>query len=136
MPKVFFSDYEQEAIRHLAKCYSDGGKSMCLAWFPRFKELGEEKVRHVADRLANFGMFKWDSTDSGEILVHVLDVAEQIDHPPLRDRWDEATKWYRSKWWSLPVLVVVVGLPAIVTWIGMLKTILEWMGIIKGSSPK
>ena len=54
----------------------------------------------------------------------------------MRDRWDEATKLFRSKWWSLPVLVLVVGLPALVTWIGMIKTVLEWMGILPTGSSK
>jgi hypothetical protein len=134
MAKVMFDDYEVEAIRHLAKCYSDGGKSMCLAWFPRFKEVGEEKVRHVAGRLANFGMFRWDSTDSGEILAHVLDVADNIDNPPLRDYWDDATKWFRSKRWSLLVLVLYVGIPAAVAWIVAVKTIIEYC--FRGILPK
>jgi len=46
----------------------------------------------------------------------------------MRDRWDEATKWFRSKRWSLPFLVLLVGLPALKGWVDVIKGLLEWMG--------
>jgi hypothetical protein len=129
---VKFSEYEQEVIHFLAKRYSDEGNLVFLGEFPRFEELGRDKIVEVAKRLARLQMVEWHTNERLEIFPNVLAVANQLDNPPLRDYWDEATKRFRSKRWSLLVLGLVFGLPAAITWIGMLKTFLEWFGIVKG----
>ena len=66
-----------------------------------------------------------------EISPAILEVIESFDNPLMCDYWDRATKWLRSKRWSLLALAVLVGLPTVVTWIEMLRTMLKWFEIEK-----
>ena len=45
----------------------------------------------------------------------------------MRDRWDKATKWFRSQWWSLLLLALAVGLPVVKVWIDLAKMMLDLM---------
>ena len=54
-----------------------------------------------------------------------------LPNPPLPHYRDWLTKWFWSKPWSMVVYVLVIGLPALLGWVVMLKTILEWLGIKK-----
>ncbi|MGO9115608.1 MAG: hypothetical protein ACLP9L_40895 [Thermoguttaceae bacterium] len=70
------------------------------------------------------------------ILPSVFAVVHRLDNPPpepLPDYRDKVTKWFWSKPWSLAAYIVVVGLPALLGYVVMAKTILEWTGIVKGS---
>jgi hypothetical protein len=135
MAEPILDDYEKELVRWFAQKYLDHqGDMIRVCDLPRFTELGKEKVSLARTRLTDFGLIRAAGSLEIEVLPACVELVHAWDNPPMPDRWEEATKWFRSKWWSLPVLVVFVGLPALVTWIGMLKTILEWMGFIKGSS--
>jgi hypothetical protein len=133
---VSFSDYEKELLRCCAQHYAEDPDEVLCTDLPRFTELGFDKISPVLNRLIHFALIRGYSDKSIKVFPACLELVHAWDNPPLRNRWDEATKWFQSKWWSLPVLVFFVGLPAIVTWIGMVKTILDWCSIIKGGSPK
>ena len=47
----------------------------------------------------------------------------------VRDLRQVLNSWFWAQWWSIPVLFVVVGIPLMVTWISMLKTVLGWFAI-------
>lgn len=130
MAKVEFSEYEQEVIHFLAKHFSEKDQHVEFSEFPHFEELGRNKILEVAERLARFGLLEDHTNRSMTILPGVIDVAEKLNNPPVRDRWEETTKWFRSKWWSLPVLGLLVGLPALKGWVDIVKSIAEWMGWI------
>lgn len=49
-----------------------------------------------------------------------LQYAYEYNHP---DYWEGITVWFRSKWWSIPVFLLVVGAPLITAW----KGIIEWI---------
>ena len=76
----------------------------------------------------NHGFLDWDTSDSFTINPVILDVVDQIDNPPPRDYWQEWTAWFRGRKWSLPVLIGVIGLSALIQWIEMLRTVLVWLG--------
>ncbi len=134
--RMTFSDYEKELLRCCARHYSERPDQVAYTDLPQFVELGWTKVSPILDRLIQFGLIRGFSDKSIRVLPACIELVHTWDNPPICDRWDEATKWFRSKWWSLPVLILVIGLPALVTWIGMIKTVLEWMGVVPAGSHK
>ncbi len=140
MDEPVLDDYEKELVRWLAQKYLDHeGGMISVADFPRYQEVGRERAFDARERLTNAGLIEGVASWEIEVLPACVELVRQWDNPPpepLPDYRDKLSKWFWSKPWSVPVLVVLVGLLAIVTWIGMIKTVLEWFGIIKGSSPK
>ncbi|MGO8750272.1 MAG: hypothetical protein ACLQNE_30375 [Thermoguttaceae bacterium] len=130
-----FSDHEKDLVRLGARHYSDKGGIVAYDELYRLKELGRELVSPMVERLKGFGLF--ESIDAGSIkaLPACVELVHAWDNPPTPDYRDKITKWFWSKRWSAAVYIVVVVLPALVCWIAMLKTLLEWLGIVKGSSP-
>ncbi|MGO9115607.1 MAG: hypothetical protein ACLP9L_40890 [Thermoguttaceae bacterium] len=140
MDEPILDDYEKELVRWLAQKYLDReGNLVNVITFPRFQEIGQERAFAARKVLTDAVLIKGVGSWEIEVLPSSVALVKQWDNPPpepLPDYRDKLSKWFWSKPWSVPVLVVLVGLPAIVTWIGMVKTVLEWTGIIKGSSPK
>jgi hypothetical protein len=142
-------DYEKEMVRWCAQKYLDHEDETTLEGFPRFSEVGQERVCAARDRLVNANLIEGiplrlmgESSCVGvssrefRVLPACVELVHAWDHPPLPDYRDKLTKWFWSKPWSIVVYIVVIGLPALLGYIVMLQTILEWAGIIKGSSPK
>ena len=65
------------------------------------------------------------------VTKRIHELARELDNPPPKDYWKGVGAWFRSKPWSIPVLLVVVGIPLAVQWVEGLKTILLWLGISK-----
>lgn len=66
-----------------------------------------------------------------EICPNLLTVANQLSAPkPPHDYWKALETWFRSRWWSLPVLLAFVGLPLVVSYIQMAATVLRWFGVV------
>ena len=63
-----------------------------------------------------------------EARPEIIQLAEQIAAPPVRDYPAELRIWFRSKRWSVLVLVVFVGLPALYAYAEMLGGLLDWLG--------
>jgi len=138
MAEPILDDYEKKLVRWLAQRYLDHREYVDdMSECPKYPD-NPRRLGQAIDRLAQAKLIYLSPNEDEPLAVApaCVELVHAWDNPPLRNRWDETTKWFQSKWWSLPVLVVFVGLPAIVTWIGMLTTILQWFGIIKGGSPK
>ena len=43
--------------------------------------------------------------------------------------WDRSKKWFRSKWWSVPIILSVFVVAVAESVVANLKTILEWFGV-------
>jgi hypothetical protein len=136
----FLDDYEQELVRWLAQKYlAHEGGMISVADFPRYEEIGKDRAFDARKRLTDSGLIEGVASWEIDVLPACVELVQQWDNPPLEplpDYRDKLSKWFWSKPWSIPVLVVLVGLPAIVTWIGMVKTVLEWTGITKGVPTK
>ena len=120
------TDYEKELVRFCAKHYAEKGEFLPYVNFPRYNELGREKIVATHIRLDRFGLLLGSSSDSARISPTVLELVEEWDHPPLPDYRDWLTKWFWSKRWSLVIYALVVGFPAVVGWVVLGKTISEW----------
>lgn len=131
MAKIPLTEYEVELVRFCAQHYLDKGEILGYVDFPRYEELGRKKIVETHERLMRFGLMQAFSSDQVMIPPSVLEQVEEWDNPPLPDYRDRLTKWFWSKPWSIVVYTLVVGLPAVVGWVVMLKTVLEWLGARK-----
>jgi len=132
-----FTPNEEKIIRHLHRRYMSGA-----AWFtyneaiPSDAEITQEEFMHLLGRLYSGGFLIKDEGSPPTIAPSICDLVEALDNPPPPDYRDKLSKWFWSKRWSIGVYLLVVGVPAAVGYIVMLKTILQWFGIIKGGSAK
>lgn len=127
--EIPFTEYEVELVRFFAQRYTIGDEIVNMKELPRYEEVGKEKLYHIRSRFTDYGLLKGHDTESVEVLPAVLGLVEQWDHPPPPDYRDRLTTWFWSKPWSIVMYIVVIGLPALVGWVVMGKTILEWLGI-------
>jgi hypothetical protein len=128
MAKLSFSDSEVATLRFLADYLRNGCDWCGLSELPCASEIGEEQTRNRIEKFRVAGLVDWDSSDTFEIRPRLLEVMDQIDNPAPRDYWAEWTVWFCSRWWSLPVLVVFVAIPAIYEWVEMLTAFVAWVG--------
>jgi hypothetical protein len=63
----------------------------------------------------------------------LVESLHELDNAPPPNRWQQFTTWFNSRWWSVPFYIVAVGLPALVGYVTMLKTLLEWFGVLDGA---
>ncbi|HEX3598997.1 MAG TPA: hypothetical protein VHU84_02570 [Lacipirellulaceae bacterium] len=125
-----FSNSEEKLIRALAKRRDQGGSRFGTDEIASFFDNDDHFAYGVAQRLVNYGMLSMgDCIDEWRIESSVLDAVHQWDHSDPKDYWKSVTRWFKSKWWSIPVLLVFVCLPLLVKWIEMIKTVLIWIGI-------
>jgi hypothetical protein len=66
-----------------------------------------------------------------EIGMYRDDLALFAERLPPKDYWNNIVLWFRSRWWSVPLVVVVVCMPLLIQWVEMLKAILQWIGAIE-----
>ena len=122
-------EYEQELIRFFAQRYREQNECVDYHEFPRYEEKGIGAINWARDRLTQIGVIAGEHSTGIRVLPRILEVLELINNPPkppLPDYRDKLTKWFFSKRWSVVVYVLVIGLPALVGWIVMLKTLLDW----------
>ena len=129
MATVALTEYEVELVRFCAQHYLDKSEILGFVEFPRYGELGRDKILKTVERFQRFGLMQGWASNGIEILPAVFAMLEEWDNPPLPDYRDQMTKWFWSKPWSLVAYVLVVGLPAVVGWISMLKTVVGWIGV-------
>ena len=53
-------------------------------------------------------------------------VIQTLENPPPKDYWKTLTIWFKSKWWSIPVFVVTVILPAVWGYIEVSQKIIKY----------
>ncbi len=88
------------------------------------------KVNAILERFARYSMVsRVTRGDFWSIEPQLIGVADQLRSPPPdeRDYPKELERWFRSKWWSAPVWIVFVGLPALVGYITMIRLLLAWV---------
>lgn len=122
-----FDDYDVEVIRHLSALFHKGTEWIDLELFPRYEEVGQERVFRLIARFTQYGFLESQSCSSWLILTPVAEAAYKLDNPPPKDYWADIVKWFRSRPWSVPVVLFIVGLPLIVSWIQMVQTVLGWV---------
>ena len=131
MAKIELNDYEKEVVRFLARLFDQGGNWFGLTALPRYKELGQDEAYRVIARFQNFGWIDQDSSSSWTISRTILDIAEELDHPPRKDYPKQVETWFRGKSWSVPFWLVLLGLSALVGCITVIEFILRWLGILE-----
>jgi hypothetical protein len=124
-----FSNFEKELLRFCAQCYCEKPDEVAYKDLPGYKDPGYDKIQPVLSRLIQLKLLRGFSDKAIKVLPGCVELVHTWENPPLPDRWGEATKWFRSKRWSLPVLVIAVGLPALKGWVDVIKMLLDWMGI-------
>lgn len=130
---VSLSDYEQRVIRLLAKHYHENSERFRIDNLPK-DNLTRDDIRKIILRLERYGLIEPCTNESIRILPRLLDAAHQLDNPPTPDDRDypkEVERWFRSKWWSVPLWMLLVVLPALVGYITMIRMLLEWLSIIE-----
>jgi len=137
MNEPHLDDYEKEVVRFLAeKCDDEWGEwdVVHMKEFPRFKEVGKDRVQTVTKGLLKRGLLTRRASlleDGLYISCDVHDLVLLLANPPPADYWKSVITWFRSRWWSIPVLVIAVLLPLMVQWVEMIKTLLRWIGMIE-----
>ncbi len=129
-------DYEKELVRWLAQRFLARNEHVNETEFPRYAELGIQKIHAARKQIREAGLIEGTSMYSIKVLPACVELVRKWDTPPLGplpDYRDKVSKWFWSKPWSIGVYVIVVALPAALGYVVMAKTILEWMGVIKGS---
>jgi hypothetical protein len=65
---------------------------------------------------------------AGEIDPRILEVVHQIDNPPSpppKDYWKETEIWFKSKWWSVPVFILLSTIAVLGGLLSIVKTIFD-----------
>jgi hypothetical protein len=57
----------------------------------------------------------------------IHELVRELNNPPKEDHWKNLRTWFASKWWSVPIFVLVVGLPLIYTYFQMVKDLGQWL---------
>jgi hypothetical protein len=126
---IKLSGYEQQLIRLLAKHQDDENDEYRVDLLVKDEVNGNETLRTI-DRFRRYGLVEWKTNVTIRILPSLLEAADMLDNPPPADYWKNIVTWFRSRWWSVALLALAVGLPLLVQWIEMLKAVLRWFGFI------
>jgi len=80
MPRtgVSFDDYEAECLAFLTEHFDQKGEFVDLDAFPRYQELGRDRVMETIQRFRRLNLIGFHSRSSIEILPQVFDVADQL----------------------------------------------------------
>ena len=117
-------------MRWLEKKYLAGERYVAVAEIPKECPIEDEHLNRLIERFKSYGLLKPGGTMRDrtiEILRPIVDAVHQADNQPPPDYWDKTTKWFRSKRWSLPVFVIVVGLPALWGYVDLVKKLVVWI---------
>jgi hypothetical protein len=85
------------------------------------------QIVDLADKLVRLGFLEHFDNVKLKILPSVIHAANQIRNPPVRNYFNEITKWWFSARWRAIITVLFVVLSAIVQWIEMLQQCLMWL---------
>ena len=129
MDEPILDERERGIVRRFAQRYLDHQEDIEYEAFEEEFRLNAHEHLRLVNRLKDKGLIASGIADGDiRVLPRCVELVRLWDAPPpMRDRWDEATKWFRSKWWSLPLLALAVGVPAIKGWIDFVATVLGWV---------
>lgn len=111
------SDADRRAVLLLARRFKDGKTCIEHHELAEATGLDERGVWRLADKLAAIHVLTWESTNRWVIHAGACDAAREIVNPPHKDYWRDFGVWFRSQWWSLPFVFLLVGIPLITLWI-------------------
>jgi hypothetical protein len=126
MATIDLDDYEEEVVRFLATRYHQGGKYVQLSEFPRYEEVGQDRVFRVVARFENYLWIDSYASDMWTISGLITDIADRLDNPPPDDYRQTIEAWFFSKWWSVPLWLLFILPPAIVGYVEFVKALIEW----------
>ena len=131
---VDFNDEEAKVIAYLVEHFDKDDHHVNTGEISAGTQLPLETIKAILERFARDQMVsRVTRGDLWSIEPQLLNVADQLraPSPDERDYPKEIERWFRSKWWSVPVCVLLVVLPALVGYITMIRTLLEWLSVIK-----
>ena len=129
MSEIHLNECEEEVVRFLAKRFHDGGSRISVSELVQNKKfnLDEEKAELIIARFINFDWIQNDSYQAFAITPLIMGVADQIENPIPVDYWRKLSIWFRSKWWSIPFLVLFFVVPALVHWAEMFLKLIRFV---------
>jgi hypothetical protein len=147
MPDPNFDDYEIDALHRIAAHFHSGHSD--LFEFERTErdregepdgqidgERDESRFAKLQRRLLAYGFLYTETVARMRIsCIHpeLAELVHRIDNPPPVDYWENLTVWFKSRWWSLPVMFVFVVLPALLFYISMFYQLLNYL--LSGQPP-
>jgi hypothetical protein len=119
---------EQKLARQLAVFYDKHGKLVQISDVPIYEDLGAQKVVDMFARFDRYELLHLKHRMAGEIDPRILEVVHQIDNPPSpppKDYWKETEIWFKSKWWSVPVFILLSTIAVLGGLLSIVKTIFD-----------
>lgn len=120
-----FNAAEQKVIRYLHRQYVAGDLFFSPERVRNDTGLTPEQTVHVVSRLEALGiMVPMCDDGTAEISRKICDVVAALNRPP--DYWKKLRAWWFSRWWSIPITVLAVVVPALLQWRDWLSWIWSW----------
>lgn len=126
------TDLECAAVRFLAERYQQSHDDVCIADIPGVATLPPVDQPTFIDRLCHRELVNWASDGSVSVLPLTVNVAYQLDHPPVVNQWTQLLQWWFAARWRAALTALLVILPLLVQWIQMIQTVLSWCGVASG----
>ena len=120
-----FNEKEKKVLRYLYALYSNGTRDCKRKELLNNTGLILEEWRVIQGRFATLGIFDQPPFRS-LITDHICQYISELENRPPVNRWKRFTDWYFSKWWSIPLTIIVVGGPIIVQWIMWIYGLCKW----------
>ncbi len=131
MSYVDFDEADAKVISVLVDYYDQHGAYVEFEEVTAEVKLDNQKVEQILERFCRYELVeRVDRGGTWQIMPQLLSVADQLSAPKPEPDYPKAVeKWFRAKWWSVPFYLTFVGLPALVGYITMLRTLLAWLGL-------
>lgn len=129
--KVDFDAVDKKVLVALAEHYARVSPRFSAEELMEAVQMEWEPLRRILWRFSRHELVNRELLIDGEWTIQpkLLTVADQLKHGPSpRDFSNELSAWFRSKWWSIPLLVLAVIVPAIFSYFSMLVSIINWSG--------
>jgi hypothetical protein len=86
--EVSFDDYEAECLAFLTDHFDQKGEIVDIDQFPRYEELGRDRVMETIERFRRFNLIQFHTRASIEVLPTVFEVADQLRAPKRESEYD------------------------------------------------
>jgi hypothetical protein len=115
MDAPIFDERDEALIRWFAEKYRNHDEQVGYDTFCEHLKLPRAECSKMRRRMLRAGLIAEGESYQTSIIIlpECVEVVNQWDNPPLPDYWDKATRWLRSKPWSLPLFIAVVMLPLV-----------------------
>ncbi|MDC0307628.1 hypothetical protein OAL44_00675 [Planctomycetaceae bacterium] len=113
---------EESQIENLYYFVDHGANEIGEDQFHEVSKVDSEETERMLNKFISLGILEVDgSYRSGRNLrikmTHVVPLFNKINTPDIPDRWNAFVKWFRSKWWSVPLSLLVIVIPILWSWI-------------------